>query len=143
MTSGNPFGSPGAESDDDDFDIDLGDAEGGIEVGVYAMRVLDVEKQVSKAGNDMWTWTFVVTGDDKGKACDADGTELKLWTALTPAALWKLIEVVQALGIEVVDGKIKAKKKDLVGKTCFGNVEMREYQGRDVPSLDKCMASAA
>ncbi len=138
--STSPFGSP---SGDDDFEVDLGEGDGGggasIAEGTYAMRVVDVEVGESKAGNPMWTWTFAITGNEKGKKSEYSGKEVKLWTALTPAALWKLSETVQALQVPIENNRIKCKKADLVGKTCLGVIEVGEYNGRPSINLAKCL----
>lgn len=136
----NPFGDPGSDSGDDDFEVDMGE-EGGAPVpaGIYQIRVVDVETGVSKAGNPMWTWTWAITGDENGKETECEGKELKLWTALTPAAMWKLAETVKALGIPITDNKIKCKKADIVGKSCKAVVEESEYNGRPTSSLSKCL----
>lgn len=135
----NPYGSP-TDDDDDDFSAEFdGDETATVAAGTYTARVVDVVKGDSKAGNPMWTWTFAVTGNEKGKKSDFDGKELKLWTALTPAAMWKLSETVQALGIPVEDNKIKCKKGDLVGKSCLIEVQEDEYNGRPSAKINKCL----
>jgi hypothetical protein len=130
----NPFGNPEQE-DEDIFAIDgLDDVESKFKIpeGYYVAKVIDIEKQTSQAGNPMWVWTFTTT---KGQY---QGTELKVWTALTQAALWKLMEVLKALGIKPEKGSINLKKDEIIGRSCYINVVDREYQGRVTSSIASC-----
>ena len=121
----NPFGQvPDA---DDEFTVeglDEGDSKFKIPEGEYKMRLIDLVKETSKAGNPMWVWTFTVVSGEH------EGIELKTWTALTPAAMWKLTEVLQALGLPSDGKRANFKKKDALGKECIAVVEDSEYQGR-------------
>ena len=131
MTS--PFGTPGTE-DDDDFSVDGLDEVSSFYVppNKYRAKVIELTKEVSKQGNPMWVWTFaIVHGDQSGK-------ELKVWTALTAAALWKLVEVLDALKLGHVDGKAKFKKNDVINKECYIVVEDSEYNGRKTSTISQC-----
>ena len=127
----NPFGK--APDGDDEFEIDgldeAGDSKFRIPEGEYKMRLIELEKGESKAGNPMWIWTFCVIDGDH------EGTELKTWTALTPAAMWKLSEVLTALGFEAKDGRAKFKKQEAIGREVLATVEDSEYQGRTNSSI--------
>lgn len=124
--STNPFSKKITEDDDDDFDVEVGDANSKYRIpeGTYRFRCIDIEKETSKSGNPMWTWTFAVC---KGQH---EGTELKTWTALTASALWKVVQVGQALGLDIAEGRLKFKKSNVIGKECYGKVLDSEYQGR-------------
>lgn len=90
-----PFGRPGG---DDDFVIDLNgvDLSGGfVGVGNWLGYISAVERSQSKAGNPMLVWTATVyQGDYAGKS-------MKLYTALTPDAMWKFVEVLDAVGYKM------------------------------------------
>ncbi len=121
----NPFGK--APDGDEEFSVeglDEGSSKFHIPEGEYRMRLIDLDKDTSKAGNPMWIWTFAVV---KG---EHEGAELKTYTALTPAAMWKLTEVLEALQVPAADGRAKFKKNDVIGRECTGTVEDNEYQGR-------------
>lgn len=138
MSAKNPFGKPkNTEPEDDDFSLD-DVVEGGSNFlfpdGDYRARVIDVVKETSKAGNAMWVWTFLIMQGDEGGL----GKEVKCWTALTPAAMWKLTEVLKAIGIAVVDGKVRAKRADLVGKECAITCVAEEYNGSESSKIQKC-----
>lgn len=138
MSNENPFGGPGPSGDDDDFDVDLGEASVSqyrIPPDTYKLKCIDVTKDVSKQGNPMWVWDFAVAeGEYSGK-------ELRVYTALTPSAMWKLDQVVQALKLPVVDGRAKFSKKDPkttpIGRIVEADVVDNEYNGRTNSAVDE------
>ena len=87
------------------------------------MRCANVEQSVSKGGNPMFVWDFEVVGGDH------DGRILKVFTAITPAAMWKVAETVVALGIGQTGSVVKFKRSDVIGKECGAVVEDTEYNG--------------
>jgi hypothetical protein len=113
-----PFGSP-----DDEFETDL-QIESDLPNGVYPAKVADIRKQESKKGNPMWVFDFVISDGPHA------GSEVPCFCALTPAALWKLGDVVRGLGVpvETVNGKPKVKfnRADLIGNRVFIGVEKSE-----------------
>lgn len=139
--SANPFSKPDVEESEDIFDVDLSEASDSkyhIPEGFYRVRCVDVIPDISQAGNNMWVWTFAVT---KGKH---QGTELKTWTALTARALWKLVEVGEALKLDVIDGRVRFRKSkpenNPIGRECYVKVIDSEYQGRISSKIDKHFA---
>ena len=54
---------------------------------------------------------------------DANGATRKMWCSLVPQALWKVKQVLEALGIPC-DGKIRLNTKTMVGKHCRISVEV-------------------
>ena len=90
-----PAGAPLPGGASDSFEVDLTDVEsqGLIPEGAYRARCANVEQSVSKGGNPMFVWDFeLLEGDGKGRV-------LKVFTAITPAAMWKVAETVIALGV--------------------------------------------
>jgi hypothetical protein len=136
-----PFGNPNAP-DDEVFELDsdqqaaLEDSDKAffVEPGDYMARVVDIEKGASKAGNAMWTWTWaIVSGDSAGK-------ELKLWTALTPKAMFKLRECVEALGVWSPGEKLRVKPREVVGKTAVITVVEEDYNGKPSSKIESVSA---
>lgn len=106
------------------FEVDLTDVSGTIPEGAYAATCTDIDQQVSKGGNPMFVWTFqIAAGPHKGK-------EFKSFTALTPAAMWKVAETVEALGVGQVGGVVKFTRSDVIGKACGIVIEDDDYNGR-------------
>ena len=125
-----PMPGPGGQSANaaasaDEFAVDLTEVEssGLMAEGTYRVRCANVEQSVSKGGNPMFVWDFEVVGGDY------DGRILKVFTAITPAAMWKVAETVQALGVGQTGQVVKFKRSDVVGKECGAVVEQTEYNG--------------
>jgi hypothetical protein len=134
MAKQDPFKKPAAD-DDGGFSIDATEVTSGYQIdkGDYPAKVIDVVKGESKAGNEMLTWTFAITGPKY------PGKEMKTWTVMTPAALWKLCEVLEALGIEAKGKVVNFKKKDVIGKQCLIRVKDDVYNDEPSSKLDKCL----
>ena len=132
MTSNNPFinapmpTSASATNSPDEFSVDLTNVEDSslIPDGTYRVKCANVDQSVSKGGNPMFVWDFEVVGGTK-----YDGRILKVFTAITPAAMWKVAETVQALGIGQTGSVVKFKRSDVIGKECGAVVEETEYNG--------------
>lgn len=106
------------------FEVDLTDVSGTIPEGVYLAKCTDITQEVSKGGNPMFVWTFQISSGPY------DGKEFKNFTALTPAAMWKVAETVEALGVGQVGGVVKFARSDVIGKACGVVIEDDEYNGR-------------
>ena len=89
--------------------------------GEYAVRVTNVNKEESKKGNPMFVWDFEV--------CDGEhtGHSGRVYTALTPAALWKLSETVEALGLGENGQAVKFSKQKALGRRAMAQFEAEEY----------------
>ncbi len=92
--------------------------------GNHKVTVTEVTQSMSSNDNPMLSWVYEVT---EGKAKGA-----KLWdvTSLQPQALFRLREVLVALGLEVPDDVMELNLEDMVGLTCGVVVGMEEYQGK-------------
>ena len=109
----------------DSFEVDLTEVEsqGLIPAGSYRAKCVNVEQSVSKGGNPMFVWDFeLLEGGGKGRV-------LKVFTAITPAAMWKVAETVIALGVGQTGEVVKFKRSDVIGKECGVTVEDTEYNG--------------
>lgn len=102
----------------------------------YRVRVDTVKQQESKAGNQMLVWDFEIT---KGKFA---GKKLRDRTVLTKESLWKLKQVLEAMGVTVPSKKVALNLTKYVGKELGVTVVDDEYEGRinskvaDYVSLD-------
>lgn len=151
MTTNNPFmptpgasnpapsnPMPGASSNasPDAFEVDLTDVQDNFTVpdGLYKVRCQDVEQAVSKSGNPMFVWTFVVVDGQY------TGREFKVFTAITPAAMWKVAETVVALGVGQQGQVVKFKRSDVVGKDCGALIEATEYNGQTRSQISRVMS---
>lgn len=125
------LGKPGgnsSEGGDDDFEL-----EGLDEIGSkflvpdddYKIKLTGLTKEVSNAGNPMWVWVWtIIEGPEAGK-------DFKLWTAITAGALWKMQQVLAAIGLH--DGespRVKFSRSEALGRTCIGTFKQEPYQGR-------------
>ena len=116
----------------DEFEADLSQAENNtVPAGIFVARCSGVKKDVSKAGNPMFVWDFTIVADEHGKKCPASGMSPKsVYTALTPKALWKLEEILVALGVCKPGEKVKFTKADVLDAICQIVVEHTDFDGR-------------
>lgn len=123
----------------DAFEVDLNDVEiSGFTIpdGTYRIKCIDVEQSVSKGGNPMFVWSFEVSDGPH------QGFSLKSFTAITPAAMWKVAETVIALGIGQVGTTVKFKRSDVIGKECGALIEQTEYNGNTRSQISRVMTLA-
>lgn len=119
-----PF-SQNNEAKDEVFETDLPENEDDYRVpeGEYLGECTNLFSDVSEAGNKMWVWQFKTRHDKFG------GREFRVYTALTPAAMWKVTEVVEALGLGQSGKRAKFKKEDAIGKMALLQIVDDEYKG--------------
>lgn len=84
-----------------------------IPVGVHTVKVKDAEFTKAQTGSSQLAIDFE----------DANGATRKMWCSCVPAALWKLKQVLEALGLTGLDGRIRLNTKNLIGRTCQITVE--------------------
>lgn len=119
----------------DNFEVDLTDVQDGFTIpdGKYEVACTEVEQTVSKGGNPMFVWTFqIVSGPHAG-------FESKVFTAITPAAMWKVAETVQALGVGQTGEVVKFKRTDVLNKHCGALIEETEYNGQKRSQISRVM----
>lgn len=126
---------PGAPAGPDSFEVDLTDVQDGFTIpdGLYRMKCIDIEQSVSKGGNPMFIWTFEVSEGNHA------GFQSKVFTAITPAAMWKVAETVQALGIGQTGQTVKFKRTDVINKECGALIEKTEYNGQNRSQISRVM----
>ena len=119
------------------FEVDLTDVQESsftIPDGTYKAKCIDIVQDVSKSGNPMFIWDFeIIEGNYKGKT-------FKSWTAITPAAMWKVAETVQALGVGQTGQVVKFKKGDVINKLCGIVMEQDEYNGKPTSRITRVIS---
>lgn len=120
----------------DSFEIDLTSVTDGFSIpdGSYKVKCVDVEQSVSKGGNPMFVWTFEVSDGPH------TGFQSKVFTAITPAAMWKVAETVIALGVGQTGSVVKFKRTDVVGKECGAIIEKTEYNGQERSQISRVIS---
>lgn len=92
--------------------------------GDYVVKVKAVKQETSQSGNPMLVWTF--TGTD-GKLKGRDLTDR---TSLQTNALWKVRDVLEAMGVKVPKKIVDLPLKPLIGKELGVTLFDDEYEGR-------------
>lgn len=120
----------------DNFEVDLSEVQSGFVIpdGIYRVKCIEIEQTVSKGGNPMFAWTFEVSAGDHA------GFQSKVFTALTPAAMWKVAETVEALGVGQTGQVVKFKRSDVINKECGALFEQSEYNGKTRSSISRVMS---
>ncbi len=121
----------------DNFEVDLTDVQENsftIPDGFYKVRCTEVEQSVSKGGNPMFVWSFEISEGQHA------GFQSKVFTAITPAAMWKVAETVQALGVGQTGSVVKFKRTDVLNKECGAMFEQVEYNGKTNSQIQKLMS---
>jgi hypothetical protein len=137
--NGAPAPAPSAPVAQDNFEVDLTDVEISsftVPDGSYKVKCIDVQQGVSKAGNPQFVWDFEIS-----EGANA-GFKAKVFTAITPAAMWKVAETVQALGVGQTGTVVKFKRTDVIGKECGAIFEQSEYNGNNRSSITKVISLA-
>lgn len=119
----------------DNFEVDLSEVQPGFTIpdGVYKVKCVEIEQTVSRSGNPMFTWTFEVSAGPNA------GFQSKVFTALTPAAMWKVAETVEALGVGQTGQVVKFKRSDVINKECGALFEQNEYNGQTRSQISRVM----
>lgn len=98
-----------------------------IPIGEYQVRVVKTEIRQGPKG-DYINWELAVTAP-------AEFNERRLWliTSMSPAALFRLQGVLEALGEspEALEGQFDLNLAKYVGKTAIAVVNIEEYQGEE------------
>lgn len=134
-----PMPSQSSAPSNDAFEVDLSDVQDqsyAIPDGTYKAKCIEVTQDVSKSGNPMFVWEFEIT---EGKY---SGRTFKSWTAITPAAMWKVAETVIALGIGQQGQVVKFKRQDVLNKECGLVMEQDEYNGKPTSRISRVISLA-
>lgn len=131
-----PMPGTGASSGADNFAVDLTEVKSNFVIpdGIYEVTCVEIEQTVSRGGNPMFAWTFEVSYGPNA------GFQSKVFTALTPAAMWKVAETVEALGVGQTGQVVKFKRSDVINKKCGALFEQSEYNGQLRSSIVRVMS---
>lgn len=128
-----------SDNDEDNFIVD-GDLTSNIPAEAdFEAKLIDVSKDVSKAGNDMFVWCFQIIRAMGDGDTEHNTWEGKVYSVLTDAAMWKVNEILLALDLgEVVDGRIQANfsKSEAVNRRCIIEIVHEEYRGQPQAKID-------
>lgn len=138
----NPFMNPqpippgSAPVTSDDYEVDLTDVSNGFTIpdGNYKVVCTDIEQSVSKGGNPMFVWSFEISEGPHA------GFQSKVFTAITPAAMWKVAETVEALGVGQTGTKVKFNRTDVLNKECGALFEKSEYNGQERSQITRVIS---
>ena len=134
-----PMPSQSSAPNNDAFEVDLSDVQDqsyAIPDGAYKAKCIEVSQDVSKSGNPMFVWEFEIT---EGQYA---GRTFKSWTAITPAAMWKVAETVIALGIGQQGQVVKFKRQDVLNKECGLVMEQDEYNRKPTSRISRVISLA-
>lgn len=82
----------------------------------------------------MFVWDFELSeGQYKGRT-------MKVFTAITPAAMWKVAETVIALGIGQSGEVVKFKRSDVINRECGVIIGQSEYNGNTRSQIEKVVS---
>jgi hypothetical protein len=134
--SDDPFA--GSVNNEEDFEVtvDVSRAPEGIAI----VQLVNVSHEISRSsGNKMWVWEFVLCEylepNDVGE--EFRGELLKVYTALSKAAMWKLEETLGALGVTIEgNGAVKFKKDELIGVIAKAVIKHNEFNGKIQVNID-------
>jgi hypothetical protein len=93
--------------------------------GDYVCSVAEIEQAESSAGNDMLKWTFEVAEGEEG-----EGSKLYVYTTLDQASLWKLGQLLDAMGMEIPDGELDLDLEEILGSMVVLTVAHETYEGK-------------
>lgn len=132
----NPMPGSSVPMGSDNFEVDLSEVQSGFVIpdGIYKVKCIEIEQTVSKGGNPMFAWTFEISAGDQ------IGFQSKVFTALTPAAMWKVAETVEALGVGQTGQVVKFKRSDVINKECGAMFEQNEYNGQVRSQISRVMS---
>lgn len=136
--SGAPMPGTSTAGAADTFEVDLSnvDNSGGFHIpeGTYRAKLVEVEQSISKGGNPMFVWTFEISAGEQ------KGFQLKSFTAITPAAMWKVAETVEALGVGQTGTVVKFRRSDVINRECGLVVEDSDYNGNTRSSIARVIS---
>lgn len=105
--------------------IDSGGGGRLIPEGEINLEVVSIEEKLSKDDNPYLAWKWkVADGPYKGSTVYDN-------TSLQPQALWRLKGLLEAMKVDVEDGKQGINFGELKGKTCRVEIAHETYQGKD------------
>lgn len=124
-------------------EVDFAGVESGggrpVDDGEYLAQVSKIEEKEGESSGQpylAWQWKIVEEGEAKGATVYDN-------TSLTPQSLWRLRSLLECIGIEVPDGKMRLVLDQLVGKRCRLEITNETYQGKEKPRVTGFLIAAA
>lgn len=110
-----------------------------IPAGTYRVSISSCKPNVSKAGNQMLSWSVQV---EEGEYV---GRRVFFHTVLTPDSLWKLKQTLQALGYtdEELSGEFEFDPEDVIGLESYAVVTQQTYQGAVSNNVQRLISEEA
>jgi hypothetical protein len=118
--------------EDLDNDGGGGGAYAEIEVpGDYEVTLVDVEDydKRSEGKSFGWVWTY------EAETPSGKTVPFRTWTAFSPAARWKLIEVLEAHGVDIEAGINSVDPNDFIGDVVGATIDFPRDK-EEVPTSD-------
>lgn len=122
--------------DSEEFDFDLSQQGTDIKAGIYEVECISWEKSQTKAHKDSGAlddncviMEVMITHDEHGVPVE-NPDSIKEWLLWSRKAMWKMEQVLVALGVASPGKKVKFASSDVVGKRCLAAVEIGSYNGR-------------
>lgn len=142
--SNDPFGQPPLFDDGDVFSLDIpvdaGKPAWFIEAGEYIARLVDLERGTSRNSNPQIIWTYaIVKASPENQAML--GKEIKDFTTLTAAAMWRVTQTLDALGVPYVPGQpLQLSRAALISTQVGLVIEEGEWGGRPQSRIARVFA---
>lgn len=109
-----------------------------VEDGEYLAQVVSVEQQEGESSGQpylAWKWKILEEGDAKNATVYDN-------TSLTPQALWRLRNLLESIGEEVPDGRMRLVLDKYVGRKCRIEVTNETYQGKQKARVTAYLGAA-
>lgn len=105
--------------------------EGGARIKEEGEYLLEVEacEAHSSQKNEGLKWTFKVA---KG---DFKGAKVRLYTMFNPESLWKLRQILEALGNDIPDSEYDIQPDEYVGQQMMGEIYLERFEGKKTAKL--------
>ena len=115
--------------------VNSNDGKFYVSPGTYNVKIVSVEKgQKEGSSYPYLKWTF--------NLLDNDDLNLSVITSLSPKALFKLKELLEAVGVAVPEGSLKISPNDYIGKICTADIADRSYEGKVYSNITKLHQAA-
>lgn len=111
-------------------DVGSSDSKYYLEPGSYMVKIESVGKDIKEGGEYPYLkWEFSVS--------NKDDMTLNVITSLSPKALFKLKELMEAVGVVVPEGAMTVNPTDYIGRVCMADVEDKTYNGKVYSNITK------
>lgn len=120
-------------------EVDFTGVESGgrsVPEGNYQLEVVSCEEKESSEGNPYLAWKYKVSEGAYKGATIYDNT------SLTAKALWRLKNLLEAMGVEVPSGKMGLDLKSYVGNKVWVKIVNEVYQGKEKPRVGEFLREA-